>query len=239
MKRICMVLLLTAILMGITIVNALETVVDHDSLSQEENQQAGHFIKAQEYFDSGKHEQAMDEYFKVIELKFASQLSADAYINIGVIFMQRKQFEGAVKSYASALMVLDKLKAKENAEIYAKRAGAYYMNGQNQEALADTDKAIQIDPMYANEASLIEIRAGCYYLLGKNNLAVNEYTKLIKLEPDSPFNYFARGSAYLALDQYEQARKDYDKALALNPDAGLRERILEKKKLFKKGESGI
>ncbi|MCH7938943.1 MAG: tetratricopeptide repeat protein [Candidatus Marinimicrobia bacterium] len=47
--------------------------------------------------------------------------------------------------------------------------------------------------------------------------AINDANMAIQINPSQPFAYFARGNAYLYLDQAQRAIKDYDQALRLEP----------------------
>ena len=95
----------------------------------------------------------------------------------------------------------------------------------NQLALADLNKAIEIEPAFA-EAYL---RRGEIYLrLNQPDAAESNYHKSLRLQPMrfrggekgtptlGPI-YFRRASAYQQLTLYNEARADYEKIIALQP----------------------
>ena len=81
-------------------------------------------------------------------------------------------------------------------------------------AIADYDKAIELDP---KDASTYNNRA-----ISKKNLkdyagAIADYNKAIELDPQYAYAYNNRGIAKYDLKDYAGAIADYDKAIELNP----------------------
>jgi tetratricopeptide (TPR) repeat protein len=57
-----------------------------------------------------------------------------------------------------------------------------------------------------------------YQFLQKFGPAIQDYTKVIALEPKPEASHFnARGAAYTAAGQYQQAISDFDRAITLEP----------------------
>jgi len=48
--------------------------------------------------------------------------------------------------------------------------------------------------------------------------AIQLFTKVIKTEPNNPYAYIGRGSTYLVLENYQQAKIDLDKSINLNSE---------------------
>ena len=85
--------------------------------------------------------------------------------------------------------------------------------------LADSDKAIELDP------NLFEPRfnRGFAHLnLGDFEQAIADFDKAIELNPDFTLAYANRGFAYAELGDVERAIADYEKALSLVSDPGIR-----------------
>jgi len=87
--------------------------------------------------------------------------------------------------------------------------------GNYQQAIKDYDKAIELDPKYAQ---IYLNRAAVYGKLGNYTQVIKDSTKVIELDPKSAVAYFFRGNSHIHLGNYQQAMKDYDKAIELNPE---------------------
>ncbi len=94
------------------------------------------------------------------------------------------------------------------------RGAALLREGSWEAAIAELDKAIELDPTLA---AAYNNRGRAYSELGQHERAIAEYGKAIELNPDA-VAYYNRGSLYSDLGQWEQAIADYDKAIELKPD---------------------
>ncbi|WP_413413327.1 tetratricopeptide repeat protein [Prochlorococcus sp. MIT 0701] len=106
------------------------------------------------------------------------------------------------------------LKLRESAEGYFLVGTNKHNLGDNQGAIADFNKAIEIDPQLA----------GPYYNRGvlKGELedyqgAFDDYNKAIEIDPQHFEFYNNRGVAKSNLKDYQGAITDYNKAIAINP----------------------
>jgi len=54
--------------------------------------------------------------------------------------------------------------------------------------------------------------------LEQYELVISDYSVLIKIDPNKKEYYKSRGAAYLALEQYDLAKKDFEKFLSLVPE---------------------
>ena len=82
-------------------------------------------------------------------------------------------------------------------------------------AIDQYNKAIQIDPDYAN---VYNWRGGAYHELGQYRDAITNHNKAIQIDPDFAWAYNGRGVAYSALGQYRDAITNHNKAIQLDPD---------------------
>jgi TonB family protein len=102
--------------------------------------------------------------------------------------------------------------------LYIDRGAAYQSKGEPHKALADFNRAIQLDPKsaraYCDRAILEEV------LLREPSKALADYNEAIRLAPDFQRAYFNRGTYFLEQHSYERAIADYSRAIQLIPDLG-------------------
>ena len=102
-----------------------------------------------------------------------------------------------------------------SAETYFRRGYACYDLGLYDLAIANYDKAIQLEPDYTDayiNRGIAKIR------LGQHFAAISDYDKAIQRKPDHAEAYYNRGVAKGALSEYFAAISDFDKAIQLKPD---------------------
>lgn len=93
--------------------------------------------------------------------------------------------------------------------------GASNLNtGKTEEALADFNRAIKIDP---KKAAGYLGRANTLNILGQYEKAIEDYNITLEIKSDLANAYVNRGSAYSHLGEIEKAIADYEKGLALDP----------------------
>ena len=80
-------------------------------------------------------------------------------------------------------------------------------------AIPDYDKAIKIDPKYA-EAYVA--RGDAYEMTGKYDKVIANFTEAIENDPKFAF-YYTRGNAYRVTGEYDKAIADYTKAIEIDP----------------------
>ena len=80
----------------------------------------------------------------------------------------------------------------------ALRGISYYALQQDQNALVDFCKAIELKP---NDVWSITMRAAAYFRLGELDLALLDRNKVIELEPNTNHRFFERAEVYRALDK--------------------------------------
>jgi tetratricopeptide (TPR) repeat protein len=152
---------------------------------------------------------------------------ASLYVQRGNIYLRQKEYEAAVADYDSSLKVY----ASHLLVFwpYKERALAHFRLGHYEQALADVARAIEIRPddhifyrRYGGHPCISsELVASCpdeKFRAGMLALA----GKAIERSRGKGREYFARGSLYAALKQYDNARADFEKAVELGAtDAGV------------------
>ncbi|TRT53867.1 MAG: tetratricopeptide repeat protein, partial [Microcystis aeruginosa Ma_QC_C_20070703_M131] len=98
---------------------------------------------------------------------------------------------------------------------YYNRGILYYNQQKYELALADYNKAIDINP---NFAEAYNNRGNLYSNQQKYELALADYNKAIDINPNYANAYYNRGLLYYNQQKYELALSDYSKAIDINPN---------------------
>jgi tetratricopeptide (TPR) repeat protein len=92
---------------------------------------------------------------------------------------------------------------------------AYLQQGDLTRALADFNKAIELDP---KNAETYNNRGNIYSDQGKFNEAISDFNNSIGLNPDEARAYNNRGIAYSRMGKFTEALSDYNKAIKVDPE---------------------
>jgi protein O-mannosyl-transferase len=106
-------------------------------------------------------------------------------------------------------------KSPGNARAYTHRGIAYENRGDLARAVADYNKAIEVNPYY-----YVAYGSRGNICLGKGALeeALADYTIAITIKPEDPLNHNNRGLVYMAKNDLESALAGFNKALELDPN---------------------
>jgi len=104
---------------------------------------------------------------------------------------------------------------KLSAWAFNRRGELFAADGDEEQALSDFDKAVQIDP---TRWQAMHNRGISYAMQGRFNEALEDFNRTVELKPDYATVYFNRGEVRYELGQFEEAIKNYTKALELKPD---------------------
>ncbi len=103
----------------------------------------------------------------------------------------------------------------KDAEKHNNRGYAYLMSRDYSKAISDFDRAIELNPRYAQ---VYRNRGLAYSGLGDYNRAISDYNTAIELNPKYLWTYYNyRGLAYFGLEDCPMAISDYTKAIEFNP----------------------
>lgn len=104
--------------------------------------------------------------------------------------------------------------APMDARAYTLRGRAYWKTGQYDQAIAEYNKALEINP----RLDLAYYGRGIAYgSKAEYDRAISDFTKAVEIDPRFALAYSLRGSAYWKTGQYDQAIADYTKALEIDP----------------------
>jgi tetratricopeptide (TPR) repeat protein len=105
-----------------------------------------------------------------------------------------------------------RLKGTDLAGALQTRAEGYRFAKQYEKALADFDRALELDPKLAKAYAN---RAEVYRILGQFEKVIGDTTEAIRLDPTYNAFFTVRGLAYEQQGEPSRARADYNKALAI------------------------
>ncbi len=103
----------------------------------------------------------------------------------------------------------------DDASIFQKRGTAFVQLGKIPEALADYNRAIQLD---SAKAVLFIERSRILLVMNESNQAFLDLTSAIKLAPNDPEPYYDRGRLELAWGDLAAALQDFNDAIVKKPD---------------------
>jgi tetratricopeptide (TPR) repeat protein len=151
---------------------------------------------------------------------FAYFARAKAYKAMGLVedalsdFRKAAELKPDNEEYAKVLKDLEREPAKE----WVDKACEAVTAGKYDEAISCADKAIQIDPGYADA---YYSRGSAYIRKLLFEKAIEDNDMAIKLNPGEPNYYFNRGLANLRLGLYDKCIKDQSTYIEMSPNGEL------------------
>jgi len=105
--------------------------------------------------------------------------------------------------------------ARRLARAYCSRASAYQYNGHPDQAIADYDDAVKLEP---DDADQYLCRGNGYSARDDYDRAISDYSRAIGLEPNYGNPYNNRGLAYYAKRDFDRAIADFDVAIRIEAE---------------------
>ena len=144
--------------------------------------------------------------------------------------MQEEDWEALIPVLTELLALAKKDSAK--ALLHANRGTAYYKKGDSNKAIADLDRAIELNP---DDEVAYRSRGVFHGEGGNHSQAIADLGKAIALKPNFAQAYHSRGVAHISMGNYQAGRRndeaamgsyeaaivDLEKAIALNPKDAL------------------
>jgi tetratricopeptide (TPR) repeat protein len=150
-----------------------------------------------------------------IQQQLGQEISALVSFLAGYIQYQDGNYSSAF-TYLSRTLELERegtLSVVADETVYFYRAGSNLALANYQQAIADYDQAIQINPTYVD--AYIN-RGITYNAIGEYERAIGDFDKAIEIDPSNPEAYLKRAESYRLLGLTEQAIADLRRALELN-----------------------
>lgn len=118
------------------------------------------------------------------------------------------EFQKAVETFTDAIKIFPR-----NAEGYFGRGTAYNELHENQKALADYNRSIEIAP----NPETYNNRGKTNFELQNFSAALADFNKAIQVDKNDTTAYINRGKIYFALRQFENGLADFNRAVELEP----------------------
>jgi tetratricopeptide (TPR) repeat protein len=134
----------------------------------------------------------------------------------GSAFFERGDLDQAITEFTKAIALNPKL-----AVAYEKRGAALSMKGRYAEALADSDRALDLNKALELDKDLYFVYASrgfVFYKQSKLDQALADYDKALQMRPEEAELYNNRGLVHASKGQVDQALADYQKASELSPE---------------------
>jgi lipoprotein NlpI len=106
-----------------------------------------------------------------------------------------------------------KQKPKARGVAFYNRGNAYVQKGDHDQAIADFDEALKLEP---KNASILNNRGNARSDKGESDAAMTDFEAAIKINPRYAAAYFNRANALAAKGETDRALKDYDAAIRNN-----------------------
>lgn len=183
------------------------------------------------HFKQGLNDQALKELEKAISLEpEQAWVRAWCHITLGQIYAQKGEKEKAKKEFETALLInatqsanitaqawLERLSQTGEEHGHLQKANEYWNKNEIDKAIAEFEKAIEINP------NLAEAHSGLGRLYHKKGLykqAIPELKKAIELQPKqawiSAWSYVTLGWIYEREGKLKEAKEAFTSALELN-----------------------
>lgn len=163
----------------------------------------------------GDYEKAIESFQKALDIsmgKIGAEELDICYYKAAAQYANG-DYEDALDTY-TALIKYD----KKNANAYFLRGSVYLNTNQGKKALKDYEKAVEVD------SGNYEMYEGIYQNLknsGQEEEAVKYLEKALDIKPKEGADYAQRGHIYYLMEDYDNAKKNLDKAIDKNDKTAL------------------
>ncbi len=166
------------------------------------------YNRAQVLFSQGRMDEAIAAYQSAISV---SPRSAIAHLNLGNIYFAQGRFEDALEQYHVTIQL-----NPEFALSYQNIGAILAKNGGYRDAIEWLEKATKLDPQNLDAYHNLGY---CYSSLGQKDKAVATYLQWTSIKQNDVEAWTNLGKAYANNEQFSEARRSFERALQLQPDA--------------------
>jgi tetratricopeptide (TPR) repeat protein len=154
---------------------------------------------------------------------------AGSYMSLAQTYILLGQSDKALATFNAAVEALNNYLAYNNRGLFLQQQGKW------PEAMADFNKAIELDP---NFAIAYNNRGFNYQQTGNQQAAEADFTKALTIEPQNPLFHSLRGTTRLSAGNLPGAIEDYTEAIRLYPQNAVAQADLGFAKYFSKDYEG-
>ncbi|KAL9638935.1 MAG: hypothetical protein Q9164_001244 [Protoblastenia rupestris] len=142
--------------------------------------------------------------------------SGKGQLRAGLVAMEKGTGEGYETAAAAFDRALELNELDEHKGFAYNMRGTFrYLRGENNDALEDLTKSVEINP--ALTQSYIK-RASMHLELGHRDAAANDFEQAMAQQADDPDIYYHRAQLHFILNEFAEAAKDYQKSIDLDRD---------------------
>ncbi|WP_245640130.1 tetratricopeptide repeat protein [Paenibacillus dakarensis] len=164
-------------------------------------------------FRLGRHDEAVKLNDKLLELE---KDDAANYTQRADIYIEKGNLTAAEEALQEALKIND------ISEIHNKQSYVLYLQGKNEEAMLELQKAAELDPEYEHHPTYLTASGHIYKEMGLWDLAIDSYTKAIQAASGNAKLYEFRAGCFFETGQLERALSDCSQGIELDVNyAGL------------------
>ncbi|XP_061170443.1 tetratricopeptide repeat protein 1-like [Saccostrea echinata] len=169
-----------------------------DKSSKDEDSSGSEYESAEEDQNIIDDEEEELEEILTEEVKKERRSEAQEQKEKGNDFFKKQEYENAVNAYTRALRLCPKDFIKDRAILYSNRAACKMKESQNEEAIMDSNKALELHPQYLK--ALLR-RAELYEKVDKLEEALTDYQKVVEMDPTQ---HSARAACLRLPDQIKE-----------------------------------
>jgi tetratricopeptide (TPR) repeat protein len=158
----------------------------------------------------------LDEFILELQPGPPEAITFVSLFTVGQLYYFAGFHRAAISLMGSALGRLppDKRYLQGEVPLRCYRGTAYARLGRYSQAIAEYDRAIEID---SQRAALYANRGVAYARLGRYGWAAADYGRAIQIDPQTAWFYSNRGGVYAYVGEYGRAADDFDRAIAIAP----------------------
>lgn len=154
--------------------------------------------------------EAVEDFQTVLKL---NPKSAKAHYQLGLLYLQQKKTDKAIQSMKRAVALVSRDDA-EKSQYHLNLGTAYRQNKQNDQAEAQYRLALRLEPQ---NTRILGALGATLILLDRPTDAIEVLDRAIAIDPKVHRLHYELGQADLLLKTYQEARKAFETATALNP----------------------
>lgn len=144
------------------------------------------------------------------EIRDAEEGSGDALIKAGIEAIHKYEYKESLENFEKAI----EKEANHASIAYAYKACYEFLSNQNEEALDDINKSLDLEPSYLAHI----IRSSLFLDSGNVAAADIDFESALKLSPDNAAIYYTRAQSRFLVQKAQEAADDFKKAIELDPE---------------------